>query len=74
MAIRIPQRQTQRQFGLARINRIAARGFEVRGSRFSELRTQNFELRVAPFSPVSLVSHVALYTPRPLPLVVDFST
>ena len=28
-------------------------GFEVRSSRFSELRTPNFELRVAPFSHVS---------------------
>ena len=30
-------------------------GFEVRSSRFSELRTQNFELQIAPFSFVSLL-------------------
>lgn len=29
------------------------RGFEVRSLKFSELRTANFELRIAPFSPVS---------------------
>jgi hypothetical protein len=35
------------------------RWFEVRSSRFSQLRTQNFELRIAPvalFPPVSPVS------------------
>ena len=32
------------------------RGFEVRSSRFSELRTQNFELRVAPVAHILLVS------------------
>jgi hypothetical protein len=31
-------------------------GFEVRSSRFSELRTQNFELQIASFSPVSRVT------------------
>jgi len=31
-------------------------GFEVRSSRFSELRTQNFEFHVALFPPVSPVS------------------
>ena len=30
----------------------------VRGSRFSELRTQNFELRVPPVTPVSLDSAI----------------
>ena len=34
-------------------------GFEVRSLRFSELRTPNFELRIAPFSPVSLDVPVA---------------
>jgi hypothetical protein len=32
------------------------RGFEVRSSRFSELRTTNFELLVAPFSHGSRVA------------------
>jgi hypothetical protein len=31
-------------------------GFEPRNSRFSELRTPSFELRIAPFMPVSPVS------------------
>src|SRR5713101_9894981 len=31
-------------------------GFEVRSSRFSELRTPNFELRISPFSHVSHVT------------------
>jgi hypothetical protein len=35
-------------------------GFDVRSSRFAELRTQNFELRVALFPPVSPVSPVSL--------------
>lgn len=30
--------------------------FEIRNSRFSEFRTQNFERRVALFPPVSLIS------------------
>jgi hypothetical protein len=33
------------------------RGFEVRSSRFSELRTPNFELRVAPFPQASPQFH-----------------
>jgi len=35
------------------------RGFEVRSSRFSERRTLNFELRIAPFSLVSRVPPVS---------------
>jgi len=36
------------------------RRFEVRSSRFSELRTLNFELRVAPVALFPLVSPVSL--------------
>ena len=32
------------------------RGFEIRSSRFTELRTQNFELQIALFPQVSLFS------------------
>ena len=35
--------------------------FEVRSSRFSELRTQNFELRIAPFSHVSRFARHGLW-------------
>jgi hypothetical protein len=34
------------------------RGFEVRSLRFSELRTQNLELRIVLVSPVSLESGI----------------
>ena len=40
--------------------------FKVRSSRFSELRTPNFELRIAPFS------HVSRFTRHGLWLLADF--
>ena len=36
------------------------RRFEVRSSRFSELRTRNFELQVAPVALFPLVSPISL--------------
>ncbi len=45
------------------------RWFEVRSSRFSQLRTRNFELRIAPValsppvSPVSLILSSARFNP-----------
>jgi hypothetical protein len=40
---------------------VYGRGFEVRSSRFSELRTLNVEFLIAPFSHISHVTHHGLW-------------